>query len=125
MSDPAPVEISPLAPIFGGEDIFASFADGTGTLLFIPQYSIRNIGKVLDVIDNECELLERVCSRSPRSADQTPLPANWVDCLTDYSHAELVEKARALNLARALAWAERQTRVIKQLQPLIERTKKG
>jgi hypothetical protein len=123
----SPVEVSPLAPIFEGEDVVAHFTDGTSALLFIPQYKIRHIAGFLEVVDNECKLLELVCTLSQRVPvlPGVVLPADWVDRLTDASHAELVEKARILNLDRALAWADRQTRVHLRLQPLAAKAKKS
>jgi len=111
-------EPSPLAPIFGGEEVVAHFRDGTSLVVFVREYTIRNYGDFIKVADNEPALLGTGCSVGDA---RQPLTAAQIDGLTAESIAELVEKSRALNLAPALAWAERQARVLHRLRPVLEK----
>jgi hypothetical protein len=116
----SPVEISPLAPIFGGEEVVAHFRDGSVAPVFVREFTIRNYDQFIKVADVETTLLETGCFLMTEGI-RSPLTAAQVDALTVESSAELVEKSRALNLAPALAWAERQARVLRRLRPVLEK----
>lgn len=113
-------EPSPLAPIYGGEEVIVLFRDGSNRRVFIREYTIRNFSDFIRVADNEPALLEAGCSLLTDTG-LAPLTAEQVDAIAPEGLVELVEKSRALNLAPALAWAERQARVLRRLNPVLEK----
>ncbi len=108
---------NPIVTVLGGEELAVALNDGKLALVKVRQMPIRHVPRVLSVIEDEIALMKFVCRRE----DGTELNDDFIDTLTDESHIAIVEKARALNFHRAVAWLERQAAMAHLLAPAVSK----
>jgi hypothetical protein len=96
-----------------GEIVTVVLLDGTAAQVKVRLLPVRHLNRYLDLRDTarESEMLEFVvlCAAADSALSFTAgATAEFVDSLSDESHAQLVEIADKLNFARAVSQAERQ-----------------
>ncbi len=108
----------PLIPVIhAGEDLVVHTLAGAEITVKVAAVPIRHMGVFVDLFDKPCQLAEFIVH-----ADSKPVAEGWADALSDESLYAIRQKAKELNLERALAWADRQIEAGRALAvPITER----
>ena len=125
---------SPLAILFGGENITAKLVDGSEIPCFARAMPQRAMGEILARAEDQSALVE-FCTyiqgdpdpaappariRAPQGLQ--PVPIGWADNLTAESFFALHEAATRLNFTTAVTWAKGQIAAKKTTGPVFEAT---
>lgn len=102
--------------LFLGKELAATFIDGAVHRVRVREVPYSRMHELFTLLTQEGPLIEfctQVCTTPAEAPPGAPLtweavPAGWADNLSDASHLELVEAARAQNAFRARSWADRQ-----------------
>jgi len=105
------------ATLFGKEDITVTCRDGRTETVSIKQIPIREVGKFLELLDDEPSLVEFLCGKEK----------GWADGLSIESYEEVAERGTALNYPTCAGFLARREKLAawgaKEVMPRAQRIK--